>query len=230
MYAVGDIHGRLDLLQKMLGLIITDVKNHQAKNPQLIFLGDYVDRGLESKQVIDLLLGGLPTGFTPIFLKGNHEDALLKFLGGDLETGLQWLTFGGRETLFSYQTPVALIPENLQAMEQVRSTFAAKLPPAHKYFLEQLVLRHEVGDYCFVHAGIKPGVPLASQSPQDLMWIRDEFLRSKANHGKIIVHGHTISDEPEVLPNRIGIDTGAFATTRLTCLVLHGETRRFLVT
>ncbi|MBI1273566.1 MAG: serine/threonine protein phosphatase [Alphaproteobacteria bacterium] len=229
VYAVGDIHGRVDLLDQILIEIKADGAGTQLPK-QIVFVGDYVDRGMESRAVIDRLLTGLPAGFTGVFLKGNHEDAMLRFLGGDLEVGFDWLGFGGRETLFSYGIQVGFAGGDMKGIEDVRKKFSSTLPPAHMDFFMKLQLMHRAGDYCFVHAGVRPGVPLGKQSANDLMWIRNEFLFSMAEFGGVIVHGHTISPEPEVKENRIGIDTGAYATSRLTCLVLEGAERRFLTT
>jgi serine/threonine protein phosphatase 1 len=229
IYAVGDIHGRADLLAFLLKQIDEDAAGSMMPR-QLIFVGDYIDRGMESRAVIDCLLTAMPAEFTAVFLKGNHEDAMLRFLEGDLEVGMDWLGFGGRETLFSYGIQVGFAGGSLEGMEEIRKKLAAALPPAHMKFFRQLQLMHEVGDYCFVHAGVRPGVPLERQAANDLMWIRNEFLFATGTFGKTIVHGHTISAEPEIKPNRIGIDTGAFATSRLTCLALEGEQRRFLYT
>jgi serine/threonine protein phosphatase 1 len=229
VYAIGDIHGRLDLLTGLMEKITADAKNFSGAK-QLIFVGDYIDRGMESRGVIDYLLTGLPAGFARIFLKGNHEDSLLRFLDGDLQVGMDWLSFGGRETLYSYGVQVGFAVGNPAMMEEVRKKLAAAMPPAQRDFFARLTLSHMVGDYYFVHAGVRPNVALTKQTAQDMMWIRNEFLFSTADFGKMIVHGHTISPEPDMKPNRIGIDTGAFATSRLTCLVLEETTQRFIST
>ncbi|MHA1570643.1 MAG: metallophosphoesterase, partial [Alphaproteobacteria bacterium] len=195
----------------------------------LVYIGDYVDRGYESRAVIDHLLAPTLPGFERVTLKGNHEEFILQFLeGGDVAD--MWLVNGGRETLMSYGV---MMPPGIEREEQVeaaRQKFREAFPPTHKEFLESLALTHNVGGYLFVHAGIRPGVALDAQEPADLLWIREAFLNSTAAHGAVIVHGHTPVGEPEVQSNRIGIDTGAFATGHLTCVVLEGTSQSFLAT
>jgi serine/threonine protein phosphatase 1 len=190
----------------------------------LIFVGDYVDRGPDARAVVDRMLQGFP-GFETVFLKGNHDETLLQFLN-DPTIGDAWRSFGGLDTLRSYG--VTHTPG--QNWAQTRSEFAAALPSAHAEFFKNLKLHVTVGDYLFVHAGIRPRVPLEDQREADLLWIRDEFLESPANFGRVVVHGHTPTGEPVVRANRIGIDTGAYMTGKLTALVLEERTRRFLST
>ncbi|NBX73652.1 MAG: serine/threonine protein phosphatase [Alphaproteobacteria bacterium] len=230
VYAVGDVHGRHDLLN----VLLKKIADHAGAGPQrpwqLVFLGDYIDRGFESRQVIDACLKNMPPLFQVVFLRGNHEESMMKFLEGDDDVGANWLHFGGRETLYSYGVELRLQPQTPHEWHELRLQFAEKVPADHIKFLQQTQLMHCVADYAFVHAGIKPGVPLSAQQPRDLMWIRGEFLRATQPHEKIIVHGHTIAREPEILPNRIGIDTGAFATGRLTCLYLHQDVLEIIST
>jgi len=233
IYAIGDIHGRADMLARLHGLIQADAARRQdspsaQQRTLVIYLGDYIDRGPESRAVIDLLLHEKLAGFESIFLKGNHEDSLLRFLD-DEQIGPAWLTYGGAGTLYSYgiRPPDPSKPEELAAARQM---LIDKLPAEHLAFYRDAKLLHIEGDYAFVHAGVRPRLPLNDQAPEDLMWIRDEFLQSGADFGKIIVHGHSITDRPDVRPNRIGIDTGAFATGRLTSLVLQGTERSFIAT
>ena len=229
VYAVGDIHGCLGLLRTLHERIAGDAERHPGRRHVIVYLGDYVDRGLDSRGVIDLLLAEPLAGFERIHIKGNHEDTVLRFLE-DEQVGPGWLTYGGAPTLYSYgiQPPDSAADAN--GLVRARRELAQKLPPDHLAFLRDLVLTHEEGGYLFVHAGLRPAVPLESQDPEDLMWIRDEFLRSDDDFGRIVVHGHSITDEPEVRANRIGIDTGAFASGRLTCLVLDGATRSIIST
>lgn len=231
IYAIGDIHGRLDLLEELLRQIADDAARHAADaERRLIFLGDYVDRGAASRAVIDRLLGDPLPGFKTVYLMGNHEEAMLDF-ALDRSDGLDWLSFGGLETLLSYDVPVKRLPNTPAATAELRDLLAERMPPAHLDFLRRCKLSHEAGDYVFVHAGVRPGVPMNQQIPADLLWIREEFLRSRAPlPGKVVVHGHTICDLPQDLGARINIDTGAFASGRLTCLVLRGTGRRFLMT
>ncbi|MEE8275630.1 MAG: metallophosphoesterase family protein [Alphaproteobacteria bacterium] len=229
VYAIGDIHGRADLLHALHAQIAADAADADANMLMTaVYLGDYVDRGPDSKGVIDALLASPLPGFEAVHLKGNHEDLMLEFLADPAAQGQLWLFNGGDATARSYG--VAVTDEALDRMQRLREELNARIPPAHFEFLSRLSLAHEVGDYLFVHAGIRPGVALDRQSEQDLIWIRDEFLRSAADHGKVVVHGHTPMHAPEVRANRISIDTAAYATDVLTCLVLEGTERRFLMT
>lgn len=229
LYAIGDIHGRSDLLQNLRQRIIDDAANMSAGTRKMVvYLGDYVDRGLDSRGVIDLLLEPFE-GFESIHLKGNHEDRLLRYLGDHTQSE-SWLPIGGDATIMSYgvRLPGGLSPSEREA--HMWSEFRDRLPPEHFEFFSNLQLMHRVGDYVFVHAGVRPGTPIDEQESRDLIWIRKPFLESKEHLGAVIVHGHSTAREPEIRFNRIGIDTCAYATNNLTCLVLEGETRRFLTT
>jgi serine/threonine protein phosphatase 1 len=230
-YAIGDVHGRLDLLEDMLSRVSRDAQGHPADQTRhLVFLGDYIDRGAESRGVIEHLLDEPMAGFTKAYLMGNHEEAMLAFLEG-LSDGLDWLSFGGIETLLSYGVPLRNVPRTREDALALRRALAEAVPPSHLDFLRRCTLHHSIGDYLFVHAGVRPGIPLEGQSASDLMWIRDDFLRSRLPlPGRVVVHGHTICDLPQNREHRINIDTGAFASGRLTCLVLRGADRRFLST
>ena len=220
IYAIGDIHGRLDLLDQLLTLISYDIALRSTVRPVYIFLGDYIDRGPSSRATIDRLIEHGQTSES-IFLKGNHELIALKCLS-DRNLFEQWLRLGGLETLISY----GLAPESAASGKQIvelQSAFHNALPRAHFRFFSDLQNSFACGDFFFAHAGVKPNVELSRQKESDLLWIRDEFLSSSRDFGKIIVHGHTPVTEIEVGPNRINIDTGAFATGRLTCLILEGE-------
>jgi serine/threonine protein phosphatase 1 len=228
VYAIGDIHGRADLLRDLHQMIHEDAYAHQARRNVVIYVGDYIDRGPESREVIDLLIEeGLP-GFESVHLVGNHEDSILRFLE-DVEVAPAWLTYGGTATLQSYGVRP---PRGAKEDELLRAQaeLAREMPASHLRFYRNLRLCHVEGDYFFAHAGVKPGVALDAQAREDLIWIRDPFLHSDADHGKIVVHGHTISDGPDVRRNRIGIDTGAFASGRLTCLILAEDRWSFLQT
>lgn len=229
VYAIGDVHGRLDLLDQLLDSIEDDAATAPGLVKYIVYLGDYVDRGPYSRGVIERLAGGPPPGFGAIHLKGNHEASMLEFLE-DIRIGPNWLTYGGTATLASYNVTPPSEEAPPEAMSEAQQRLNAVLPPTHRAFLGSLRPSVTIGDYLFVHAGVRPGVPLDRQREQDMLWIREDFLRSTLDHGKVVVHGHTISMEPEVRANRIGIDTGAFATNRLTCLVLEGNERRFLST
>jgi serine/threonine protein phosphatase 1 len=229
LYVIGDIHGRLDLLMRLMKLIEADAAARPVGPKELIFLGDYIDRGVDSKGVIDYLQEQLPAEIKKTFLRGNHDDRMLRFLKGDLEQAPDWLMLGGTATLVSYGiNPFrANVVQDLKALHR---TVVEKVPKDHRAFLEATEIDATRGDYYLVHAGVRPGIPFKKQTQEDRLWIRYEFLGSKADHGKMIVHGHSILPEPDVQPNRIGIDTGAYATGTLTCLVLHGATQRFLST
>jgi serine/threonine protein phosphatase 1 len=222
---VGDIHGRDDLLREMAERVEADMKTRSFDQAVTIFLGDYIDRGPGSKRVIEKLASGeWPTSV--IALAGNHEDFLLTFLN-DAGFLAFWRSQGGLETLHSYEVDVgpALAGRDF---EELQAAFRVRLPKQHLDFLEALKVSTSIGDYFFCHAGVRPGVALDRQDRDDLLNIREPFLSSEVEHGKLVVHGHTPGVAPEVRPNRIGIDTAAYATGRLTCLVLEKDQQRFL--
>jgi len=218
IYAIGDIHGRLDLLDTLLAWINADIALRPTKRPISVFLGDYIDRGPSSRGTIDRLIGH-GAAHESVFLKGNHELIAIKCLS-DRSLFDQWLRLGGLETLVSYGVPPETLANGKQISE-IQSAFHDALPQAHFRFFRDLKNSFECGDFFFAHAGVKPNVELSRQKENDLLWIRGEFLSCNDDFGKIVVHGHTPTREIEVRPNRINIDTGAFATGRLTCLVLE---------
>jgi serine/threonine protein phosphatase 1 len=221
IYAVGDIHARLDLLNLLLGHIYEDLAARPAARPICVFLGDYIDRGPSSHGTIDRLIEH-SKAHESIFLKGNHEFIALKCLT-DRSLFEQWLRLGGLETIISYGISPHLLGRNRKVVE-LQAALHQALPQAHFRFFRDLLTSFTCGDFFFAHAGVKPHVELSRQDEKDLLWIRDEFLSSTEDYGKIVVHGHTPTQELEVRLNRINIDTGAFATGRLTCLVVQGET------
>jgi serine/threonine protein phosphatase 1 len=231
VYAVGDIHGRADLLEALLRRIAAEAEHHpDDTDRRLIFLGDYIDRGASSRGVVERLLQDPLPGFATVRLLGNHEEAMIDFLD-ERSDSLDWLTYGGLETLMSYGVPLRSFPDSAQRAAELRVALRDAVPPSHIDFYRACSLHHTVGDYVFVHAGVRPGVPLEKQIPADLLWIRDEFLRARsALPGKVVVHGHTICDMPQDLGHRVNIDTGAFVSGRLTCLVLRGTRRQFMST
>jgi len=229
LYAVGDIHGRADLLESLIEQITADAASHPDTAKRLIFLGDYVDRGPASSAVIDLVLDNTPPGIEVVRLMGNHEEMMLRFLA-DIAVGRTWMMNGGDATLRSYGVEPPSLFSGAPALHRAQQHFAERLPARHLSFLQGLAISHTEGDYLFVHAGVRPGVALDRQRTEDLLWIRDEFLASNRDFGKVVVHGHSISLDPEFRANRIGIDTGAYATGRLSCLVLEGNRRAFLHT
>ncbi|MEM9224563.1 MAG: metallophosphoesterase family protein [Pseudomonadota bacterium] len=223
VYAVGDIHGHLGLLRRLQGMIDTDIAAHSPANIIEVYLGDYIDRGPDSCGVIDHL--SRPRPHRTVFLRGNHEDYPERFLNGD-DVLEMWLHNGGIETLASYGLSVG----RMTRPSALRRAFSAALPSTHLTFLKNLKLAYHLGDVFFVHAGIRPGVPLSAQSRDDLLLIRREFIEHSPALPVRVVHGHTPRREPDVTRFRVGIDTGAFATGRLTCAVLEGPDVRFLHT
>jgi serine/threonine protein phosphatase 1 len=227
VYAIGDVHGRYDLLKDLLAEIARDsARRAEGRRPVLVFCGDYVDRGPESAQVLDALvwLTRRPD-FELHLLMGNHEQGMLGFLDRP-EWGEPWLQFGGVETLASYG--VALPEEEFgpSFLVQARDDLLDRMPAAHLRLLQGLKAMAVVGDYAFVHAGVRPGAALADQAERDLYWIRGEFIESEGPHEKVIVHGHTwIDDKPQLHPHRLGIDTGAYATGVLSALRLEDGKR-----
>jgi serine/threonine protein phosphatase 1 len=228
LYAVGDIHGEADLLDGMLAAIGDDFAAHGGGSaPVLVYVGDYIDRGPNSSGVIDRLISGPLPGFRQHCLMGNHEAAMLDFLR-EPASGAAWLDFGGMATLHSYGVAPPRVGLSTERLETLRDALAERLPSEHLAFLRRLELSVVYGDYAFVHAGIRPGRPLAEQEADDLLWIRSPFLEATKRHEKTIVHGHTISADIEILSNRIGIDTGAYYSGCLSAVVLNGDTVRRL--
>jgi serine/threonine protein phosphatase 1 len=227
VYAIGDIHGRSDLLDRMVVQISRDLEMNPVSGGVTITLGDYIDRGPDSRGVLERLARNpFPTDF--FALKGNHEALFEAFLRDPTIAG-HWQHLGGLETLHSYGVPVGDLMMSAN-YRQAATALKAAVPDEHFRFLASLKTSVIAGKYFLCHAGVRPGVTLECQNVDDLLWIRDEFLKSTINFGKIVVHGHTPTERPEVLPNRINIDTGAFATGRLTCAVLESSQPRFLVT
>lgn len=227
VYAIGDIHGEAERLDRLHAEILADADARDAARRVAVYVGDYVDRGPDSAGVIERLIAGPLPGFEIVYLMGNHEEFLLKFLEtGDMTKG--WFVNGGVATLESYDVDPRGGVSGYADPVEIRDRFAAKLPDAHVRFLNSLVLHHVEGNYLFVHAGIRPGCALEDQSQSDLLWIRQEFLDSDADHSYVVVHGHTPCDAPETRPNRIGIDTGVCHGGPLTALVLQGQERAFL--
>jgi serine/threonine protein phosphatase 1 len=220
IYALGDIHGRADLLKKMFTVIDADLARNPVSRPIQVFLGDYVDRGPDSAGTLDLLIERGRHHET-VCLKGNHEAFMLEVLRDPGKLG-EWRRFGGLPTLMAYGLQPSLNPDAEEQIELIR-TLTKRMPDTHLRFLEGLLPSFLCGDFFFVHAGVRPGVPLKEQTASDMLWIRDEFLNSEENFGKFIVHGHTPVREPDIRPNRINIDTGAYATGNLTLLTIQGD-------
>ncbi len=233
LYAIGDIHGRLDLLESMLDLIRSDQEGRSPSPAALIFLGDYIDRGPDSKGVVERLLQEFPAPYAPVFLKGNHEDLLLSFIR-DPNPSLNWLRNGGDAALVSYGVEDGIIQRAFwggrDGLAVAAQEFRAALPASHLAFYESLKLSCRFGDYFFAHAGVRPGTPLDEQSEEDLLWIRNEFLGSTQDFGAVVVHGHTPARFPQERSNRIGLDTYAVRTGKLTAAGFEGRRRWFLST
>jgi serine/threonine protein phosphatase 1 len=227
MYVIGDIHGRADLLDELFALIDADLTKRGSVEAIHIFLGDYIDRGDFSRETIDRLIQRGST-HQCVFLKGNHELIAVRCLT-DKAAIPTWIRLGGAQTLLSYgvRPSPTLSTTDLGA---IQIAFQNALPRAHLQFFGRLQSQFSVGGYFFAHAGVKPGVPLSKQKEKDLLWIRDEFLSSTRDYGKIVVHGHTPTAEVEFRSNRINIDTGAFSTNRLTCLVLENSQQLLIQT
>ena len=219
--AIGDVHGHLDLLEPLLQDVEARAARQTHRRHVLVMLGDFVDRGPDSAGVVERLVAGV-RGCELVGLRGNHEEAMLAFLAGG-PTTMSWLSFGGDTTLRSYGVEVPAKIAGEAAMDALRQGLAVQLPAAHLEFLEGLSMTATIGDYLFVHAGLRPGRSIEAQTDQDLVWIRDEFLRSTQRFAKKIVHGHTPVPNPDFRDNRINLDTGAYATGRLTAAVFEDE-------
>ncbi|RED17266.1 metallophosphoesterase family protein [Parasphingopyxis lamellibrachiae] len=226
LYAIGDIHGRFDLFEALLEKIEADNAKRGSASTAIILLGDLIDRGPDSAKVIDHARSWSGGFATMDALLGNHEASLLAVLEGQTEWMDSWLGYGGRETLLSYGVP----PDLLAAGDSADISEAARtlVPDKHRDWLHDRPTLLQRGDYIFAHAGIRPGIAVADQKPKDLLWIRSEFLDSESDHGAIVVHGHSISPQPESRHNRIGIDTGAYFSNTLTALGLEGSARWFI--
>jgi serine/threonine protein phosphatase 1 len=227
VYAIGDIHGEIAALDALLRRIVDDAARVPGVAPVLVFLGDYVDRGADSRAVVERLAGLALPGFTCHTLMGNHEASMLEFLA-DPVRGAPWLAYGGAETLVSYGVRASFGITDPARCKELRDRLLARLPDHHLEFLKRLLPSVALGDYLFVHAGIRPGRALEAQRAEDVLWIREPFLSSRRRHEKVIVHGHTITPQPEILPNRIGLDTGAYATGILSSIALSESDPRIL--
>ena len=219
IYAISDIHGCAHLLQPMLRVIDADVAHRRPPHAIEIFMGDYIDRGPDTRATLDILIERSRRG-NAVFLKGNHEAFLVRIFE-DPSLFEDWIGFGGAQTLMSY----GLAPPDLKRDKPatILRDLIRAMPTEHLEFLDNLRLSFTCGDFFFVHAGVRPGVPLTEQTERDLLWIREEFLRSDEQFGKYIVHGHTPVRSAEFLANRVNIDTGAYATGNLTLMSIQGS-------
>jgi serine/threonine protein phosphatase 1 len=228
VYAIGDIHGRVDLLHSMMSLIDEDIQSFQGDRIIEVFLGDYIDRGWDSRAVIDTLCDMPEPARERVTLRGNHEEVLLSFLK-DPKILEEWAEFGGLETLFSYGIQISW-KDLKEAQENLHALFCQALPDRHKNFFNDTELMVQWGDYVFVHAGLRPGLALDQQVKDDLLWMREPFLSQHHGLPVCVVHGHTPQETPDDRGYRIGLDTGAYVTHQLTCLVLEGKDKRFITT
>lgn len=227
-YAIGDVHGRLDLLEQLLSDIGRDMAGRSPRKTLLIFLGDLIDRGPQSNEVVERLRTYRRPNVRTVFLAGNHEEVLMRLLSGEQGILASWLRFGGAECLKSYGVDPNAISgmSEEHGIEAIREAF----PETHRTFLYTFADTLRFGDYLFVHAGIRPGVDLSLQNQSDLRWIRSPFLEDDADHGFVVVHGHTISDDVVERSNRVGIDTGAYRSNVLTALAIEDGKRWYLDT
>lgn len=223
LYAIGDVHGRRDLLDAMHERIESEIARDRPDDYRILHLGDYVDRGADSAGVIDRLIAAQAADPRILALGGNHDVGFLDFLGVPDPAGL-FARFGGVETALSYG--VRLDPHDSRAFAAQAAELRAAVPAAHRTFLRGLPFSLAFGDFFFCHAGIRPGVPLDKQEPRDLIWIRDAFLSYSGLHPKVVVHGHTPAPRPQILANRVNVDTGAYLSNRLTALVVDGASKR----
>ncbi len=225
IYAIGDVHGRLDLLREMHARIREEIERDAPDDWRVVHVGDYIDRGPDSKGVIDFVIAAISADDRHIALAGNHDVGLLEFFD---EPGPQTLFagHGGRQTARSYGVGADFSSSALA--REAAARLKAAMPREHVEFLSTLPRSVAFGDFFFCHAGIRPGVPLALQNPEDLIWIREKFLNSPLLHEKVVVHGHTPSQAPEIMPNRVNVDTAAFSTGVLTALSIDGTRKRIL--
>ncbi len=225
IYVVPDIHGCLGLLNRVLEMIVETARTAPRQTRKVVvFLGDYIDRDVGSRAVVDRLLEPMP-GFERIFLKGNHEESLLTFLHEPASLS-RWMQIGGAATLMSYGVR---LPRAGDCLDDARNELLQSMPASHLAFFQTLMPCAVLGDYLFVHAGVRPGVPLDEQTSDDLLWIREPFLSHRAPHEKMIVHGHSIVDQPEFHTNRIALDLGGYATRKTACLILEENRQQFFV-
>lgn len=228
IYAVGDVHGCLQTFESLLALIDQDLQSAPVKDHRIIMLGDYIDRGPNSAGVIERLIELKKTDNRLVALRGNHDQLLMDFMSDPLSVSEMWLTYGGRETLESYQSTVAHPYDPEEAIQQAALDLSASLPEAHRAFFDESALTHKLGDFLFVHAGISPDHSIDDQVAEDLLWIRDPFLSHEALFDYVVVHGHTPVATADVRSNRINVDTGAVFGGALSAVVLEGSRFRFL--
>ena len=224
--AVGDIHGQLNCLERLVGRIEGKIHRSGSSQEQIVFLGDYVDRGLEVRKVLDFLIE-LQARRNCVFLRGNHEQILLDFLSNP-DAGEEWIRFGGLETLAAYGVGFNLLRGTDIDWLRVHDQFCSSFPEKHREFLESTILCYSAGDFFFAHAGIDPARSFSDQSAHDLLCVRGKFLNNKDLREKIVIHGHSHVTKPEIRRNRIGIDTGAYATNVLSAVLIWNQNISFI--
>jgi serine/threonine protein phosphatase 1 len=227
IYAIGDIHGRLDCLDSIMSQISYDEAGRDKADTTIVFLGDLIDRGADSRGVIERAMD-IAGRYKTVFLMGNHEEILIRAWEGDSRAAALLHRVGGRETVMSYGVPAS--DYDAGDLGELMTLVGDRIPPEHIEFLREFRESYLHGDYLFVHAGIRPGIPLAAQDPLDMRWIRREFLDDSRDHGPMVIHGHSITEDVDLQTNRIGIDTGAFASGKLTAIGIEGVQRWFLAT
>jgi len=229
IYAIGDVHGYLQLLRDIHLKIRNDLESNPTEEYKIVFLGDYIDRGPDSAGCVQFLIDLKAEDEHVICLQGNHEDKLENFLLNPLKVGDSFFTYGGVESAKSYNVDIAIYPMEKDKVK-ARDELEENIPAEHRQFYAELMKSVAFGDYFFAHAGVRPAVPLSEQSDDDLIWIRSEFISNTALYEKVIVHGHTPAYPMEILPNRINVDTCAYDTGILSCLVLEGTKYRVIET
>jgi len=228
IWAVGDIHGRLDLADRLIQAIRADLYSSKVERKVIVFLGDHIDRGPDSKGVLSQICNLAADPHLEVHcIRGNHEDRMEAFLL-DPAVGPSWCEYGGRDTLSSYGVSPPAMRGDMDGWAETARSMAGALPPSHRQLLERQIWSVTIGDYFFCHAGVRPGVSLASQVPEDLMWIRQPFLDHPKPFEKVVVHGHTPTETIVSDARRISVDTGAYATNVLSAVRLEAETRILL--
>lgn len=230
IYAIGDVHGYLNLLFKIHDLISDDLAQYPVKHHKIIHLGDYIDRGPNSKGCIQYLINLMASNENVSCLKGNHEEKLIRFLDDPIATAYSFLTYGGAECAKSYGVQPPHLDVSNDEMLAFRDELLQSIPRSHIEFIGELLFGQTFGDYFFAHAGVRPGVAIKDQTNHDLMTIRKEFISYHGLFSKVIVHGHTPHHPIEIKQNRINADTMAYATQELTAVVLEGNQYRILAT
>lgn len=220
-YVIGDVHGCHAELVRLLDLIREDLSDRETRTNYIVFLGDLIDRGPASREVVDMLLHEPPDFAKPLFIRGNHEDSLIRGLRGEPQLLPSWLEYGGTECAVSYGLSPHMISG--QSVEALEHALLSHIPAEHIDFLDSFLDSVEFGDYLLVHAGVRPGVSLSAQTSRDMRWIREPFLSSKANFGKMVVHGHTVVDRVDIRPNRIAVDTGVYKSGLLSAIRLEDD-------